>query len=419
MAAATSDFRVFGLSQVQQVIIGIIAGCLVGYFFKALAPDLKIIGTIFIDLIKMVVVPLIFLALVTGITSMNDAENFKRVGVKTIGAYLLTSIFAVILGLTAGYILSPGDGITFDAASMGDTPDPILSKEPMNMTKFILSIIPTNAIRAMAEDQYLQVVLFAVFTGVTMNILGDSVSKAREITNEFAKIYFRMIEIIVRLAPLAVFGFIAWMVGTQGIDVIISLLKLVEAVLLACGIQYIVFGLMILVFARINPLPFYRKMLTTQIMAFSTSSSKATLTTAMREVTERVGVSEKTTNFVLPLGACINMDGTAIYLGICALFFAQIFGVHLDFYDYLVLILTCTLGSIGAAGIPSGSIIFMGMVLHSVGIPIQGIGIILGVDRLLDMVRTTVNITGDSAITLIIGATEGQLDKKVYYDKSL
>ena len=176
---------------------------------------------------------------------------------------------------------------------------------------------------------------------------------------------------------------------------------------------------MILVFTKMSPMPFYRKILLTQSIAFSTSSSKATLSTAMSQLQERMGVSKTNSNFLLPLGVCINMDGTAIYLGICALFFSQAYGLPLGFHEYMVLILTCTLGSIGAAGIPSGSIIFMGMVLTSVGLPIEGIGIILGIDRVLDMVRTTINITGDSAITLIVDHSEGTMNKELYHSKEV
>jgi Na+/H+-dicarboxylate symporter len=200
-------------------------------------------------------------------------------------------------------------------------------------------------------------------------------------------------------------------------DILEALAKLIIAVLSACAFQYIVFGVMILVFARISPLPFYRKILLTQSIAFATSSSKATLSTAMAQLQEKMGVSKTNSNFLMPLGVCINMDGTAIYLGICALFFAQAYGIDLTTQNYFMLVLTCTLGSIGAAGIPSGSIIFMGMVLTSVGLPIEGIGLILGVDRILDMVRTTINITGDSAITLIVDKTEGALDEKTYHSR--
>ena len=235
--------------------------------------------------------------------------------------------------------------------------------------------------------------------------------------HDWAQVIFRMIEFIVRLAPLAVFGYMAWTVGTQGVEIIKILTELCAAVIAACIVQYLLYGLLIAGVARLNPMPFYRKLITTQVMAFSTSSSKATLTTAMRECETKLGVSEQICRFMLPLGAAVNMSGTAIYLAICALFFAQFFGVELHPLDYAMLLLTCTLGSIGAAGIPSGSIIFMSMVLHSVGLPIEGIGLILGVDRILDMLRTMINITGDCAITLVIDASEKTLNKKVYNSK--
>jgi Na+/H+-dicarboxylate symporter len=254
-----------------------------------------------------------------------------------------------------------------------------------------------------------------VFTGIVMNNIRGNVGMVKELNQQLAHITFKMIEWIVRLAPLAVFGFMAQMVGTTGTKALLSLMELVALVIGACVLQYLMFGVLIFLLARLSPLPFYRKMIPTQLMAFSTSSSKATLTTAMRELQDKMGVSQSSSNFMMPLGACINMDGTAIYLGICSVFFAQMYGVPLGMHEYLVLILTCTLGSIGAAGIPSGSIIFMGMVLSSVGIPMEGIAMILGVDRVLDMFRTTVNITGDSAITLIIDKSENSLDLETYH----
>lgn len=412
--ADVKEFTVFGLKMWQQVVLCLILGIITGFALHEDAAPLKIFGTIFINLIKMVVVPLIFLALVSGITSMGDGASFKRVGLKGIGAYLFTALIAVVIGLAAGTLFQPGVGLHVNinefagAGAAADVP-------PMNIKDFLLSLIPTNVFQAFAEGHLLQVIVFSVFFGMTMNMMGDKSARARQVLHDFSLIVFRMIEYIVRLAPLAVFGFMAWSVGTQGAEIIKILIKLVVAVLAACAFQYALFGLLITLLARVNPFVFYRKLMTTQLMAFSTSSSKATLTTAMRELETKLGVSAQSTQFLLPLGACINMDGTAIYLGICALFFAQFFGVELTTMDYAMLLLTCTLGSIGAAGIPSGSIIFMGMVLHSVGLPIEGIGLLLGVDRVLDMVRTTINITGDCAITLIVDATEGTLDKEKYY----
>lgn len=404
----------------QQVLVGLILGVISGIVLGEKAADLKIFGTIFINLIKMVIVPLIFFALLSGITSMHGEGNFTRVGLKGFSAYILTAIFAVIIGLTAGIVFHPGTGVDLHMIleTSGNVAPAAITKTPPTITEFLLGLIPTNPINAMANDSFLQIIIFSIFTGIVINMLGDRSKALKDVIFSASQVCFKMIEIIIKLAPLGVFGFIAWIIGTQGMDILEALAKLIVAVLAACAFQYIVFGLMIMVFARLSPLPFYRKILFTQSIAFATSSSKATLSTAMTQLQERMGVSKTNSNFLMPLGVCINMDGTAIYLGICALFFAQAYGIDLTTHNYLMLVLTCTLGSIGAAGIPSGSIIFMSMVLTSVGLPIEGIGIILGVDRILDMVRTTINITGDSAITLIVDKTEGSLDTKTYNSKS-
>jgi Na+/H+-dicarboxylate symporter len=404
----------------QQVLIGLVLGIISGFVLKEKAADLKIFGTVFISLIKMVIVPLIFFALLSGITSMHGQGNFTRIGIKGFSAYILTAIFAVLIGLAAGHFFQPGAGV--DLSSILQTngqPAALANKTPPSITEFLIGLIPTNPIHAMATDNFLQIIIFSIFTGIVINTVGEKARPLKEFIYSASQVSFKMIEIIIKLAPLGVFGFIAWVIGTQGTDILEALAKLIIAVLSACAFQYLIFGLMILFFARISPIPFYKKILLTQSLAFATSSSKATLSTAMSQLQDRMGVSKTNSNFLLPLGVCINMDGTAIYLGICALFFAQAYGIDLTYQNYLMLVLTCTLGSIGAAGIPSGSIIFMSMVLTSVNLPIEGIGIILGVDRILDMVRTAINITGDSAITLIVDKTEGGLDEKIYYSKEV
>lgn len=402
----------------QQVLIGLILGIIAGIVLGEKAAGLKIFGTVFINLIKMIIVPLIFFALLSGITSMHGQGNFTRVSLKGFSAYILTAVFAVLIGLSAGIIFHPGSGVDLHAIlDTSSQPQALVAKTPPSISEFLLNLIPTNPINAMANDNFLQIIIFSIFTGVVINMLGDKSKPLKEVIFSASQVFFKMIEIIIKLAPLGVFGFISWVIGTQGMDILAALAKLIVAVLAACAFQYVVFGVMILVFARMSPLPFYRKILMTQSIAFATSSSKATLSTAMEQLQSRMGVSKTNSNFLMPLGVCINMDGTAIYLGICALFFAQAYGIDLTTHNYMMLVLTCTLGSIGAAGIPSGSIIFMGMVLSSVGLPIEGIGIILGVDRILDMVRTTINITGDSAITLIVDKTEGALDEKIYHSK--
>lgn len=417
-SVAYSEWKFFGLNLWQQVLVGMILGVITGMVLGENAASLKVFGVIFFKLIKMVVAPLIFFALIAGITSLTEAHHFKKIVIKGVFGYLSTAIIAVSLGLILATIFQPGVGVAPPpgAADSGISPTPSTGTPP-TVGDFLMQLIPSNIIHAMADDMYLQIVVFAIFTGIVMNNIRGNVNGIKELNAELCHVTFKMIEWVVRVAPLAVFGFLASMVGTTGLDVLYSLLKLVILVISACFVQYLFFGVLIRVFGGISPIPFYRKMIPTQLMAFSTSSSKATLTTAMRELQDKMGVSMSASNFMMPLGACINMDGTAIYLGIVSVFFAQMYGVNLEMADYFMLLLTCTLGSIGAAGIPSGSIIFMGMVLSSVGLPMEGVAMILGVDRILDMFRTTVNITGDAAITLIVDKTEDGLDTALYHSK--
>ncbi len=417
----------------QQVLIGLIAGIFVGYLGNKnyldieMVKSFKILGTIFMNLIKMVIIPLIIFALLSGITSINGEGNFTRVAVKGFSAYILTAMFAVIIGIVAGKLMEPGKGINLtqmvaESQSKNSADFQKVSTITQNKktaSEFILDLIPTNPFKSIVEEKYLQIIVFVIFIGLIINMIGDKGKPIKELIYSFAQVFFRSIEIIIKLAPLGVFGYMSYSIADQGLEVLQSLGKLAITVLLACLVQYIIFGILIAVFGKMSPMPFYKKILFTQGLAFSTSSSKATLPTAMNQLQEKMGVSKTNSNFLMPLGVCINMDGTAIYLGICSLFFAQAYGIELYFQHYLMLILTCTLGSIGAAGIPSGSIIFMSMVLGSIGIPSEGIAVILGIDRILDMVRTTINITGDSAITLIVDKTEGGVNEHIYYDKNV
>ena len=422
----------------EKVVIAMLLGISVGYMLNPAGPFsidgkaflkeyLLPFGNTFIALIKMVVVPLIFFSLISGVTSMTDAGAFKRVGLKAVVAFLCTASFAVLIGLVFGAVFQPGKDVNLDQlARITDTPgaaamhgDGIPAGENFNLAKLLSDIVPENILHAMSgNDHILQVVVFAIFAAITMNALGEKARIVKEFCQSGAQLMFKMIDSIMKLSPYGVFAIMASLVSAQGLRILGDLAVLTAAVTCALFLQYLLFGLMIIVFARMSPLPFYRKMLEVQSFAFSTSSSKATLPTAMRVVHENIGVSESSATFVLPLGAAINMDGTAIYLGICALFFAQAYGIHFSVHQYGLLVLTATLGSIGAAGIPGGSILMMGMVFSSVGLPLSAIGVILGIDRILDMLRTTVNITGDSVITLLIDKSEGTFREDVYYDKS-
>ena len=414
-----------------RVLLGLVLGIAFGFYMGSVSANnptgldgktilteyVKPVGTIFIHAIKMVVVPLIFFSLVAGITSMTSAESFKRIGTKSVGAYLMTGAFAVCIGLVFGSIFKPGLGMDLNTLKEHAEAGAAVPKaQAFSIIQLFVDMVPTNIFKAMVEDNILQVVVFALFIGIALVQLGEKTRNIAVLMQSSADLVFKLIEIIVRFSPYGVFALISWAVGTQGFDILYALLKLVGTVLGALFAQYLLFGVMVVVFGRMSPLPFYKKITEAQLLAFSTSSSKATLSTAMRIVNERMGVSKSTTSFVLPLGTSINMDGTAIYLGITALFFAQAYGVSLDAHHYFILVLTATLGSIGAAGIPGGSLIMMGMVFTSVGLPLEGIALIAGIDRILDMLRTTVNITGDSLITMLVDKSEGTMDVATYYD---
>lgn len=395
----------------HKVALGLILGIIFGVYLPQYVEALKPIGTIFLRLIKMVIIPLIFFSILAGITSMKDPTTFSRVGIKSVLLYFGTTCFAVIFGLSVAHVLQPGTGVVINFGSM-----PQLVKEvPFNLVEFLINIVPNNIFESLANASLLQVVFFSIFAGIVINGMGTSADPLRNIIQSAAKMVLSMISKIVQLSPYAAFALIAWVVGTQGFGIMVSLSKLIGAIVIAFALQYVIFGLFILIFCRISPIPFYKKSFEYQMIAFSTGSSKASLATTMKVCRERLGVSQSSTDFVLPLGAAINMDGLAIKLGLCAIFFAQVMGVHLHMSDYLLIVLMATLGSIGGAGIPGSFIIMLPVVLSSVHLPIEGVALLVGVDRLLDLLSTTINITGDATKTVVIDASEGTLDKARYY----
>ncbi len=398
----------------KKVLIGLALGVLLGLTLKEYVIFIKPLGDLFIRLIKMIIVPLIFFAIVAGITSTTNSKALGRVGFKASLAYIGTTIFAVFLGLGIANILKPGSKVTLNFASNYEQIPEISSIN--KIIQSLLDIVPDNAIGAMAQGSILQVVFFALFTGITINQLEKSSSrKVNEIVQLASSIVFKMVHIIIQLSPLAAMSLTAWVVGTQGTDVLLTLIELIICAYLAFSIQYLFYGLMIYVFTGLSPKPFFKKSLEYQAIAFSTSSSKASLPTTIKVSQEKLGISEFSSSFVLPLGASINMNGIAIYITICTLFFAQAAGKVLGFSDYALIIFMGTIGSIGGAGIPGGTIIMLPMVLGSIGLPIDGIALIAGIDRIVDMMRTTISITGDAAVTLCVDHSENLHNKDKYY----
>jgi Na+/H+-dicarboxylate symporter len=395
----------------HKVFIGLILGLLFGIYLPEHVEIVKPIGTVFLRLIKMVIVPLLFFSLLSGITGMRDPSSIGRVAKKSVFAYFGTTCFAVVFGLGVAQIMQPGNGVVLD---LGPLPESNFRESSFDIINFLIEIVPSNIFVAFADSNILQVVFFSIFTGVIINSIGSVADPLREFIQSAAKLVLKMIAIVVELSPYAAFALTAWVVGTQGLDIMMSLGKLVVAITIAYILQYLIFGLFIIVFCRLSPIPFYKKSIEYQMIAISTGSSKASLATTMQVCRQKLGVSETSTSFVLPLGASINMDGLAIKLGISVVVFAQLMGVELGLNDYMVIIITGTLGSIGGAGIPGSFIIMLPIMLTSVGLPIEGVALLVGIDRVLDLFSTAINITGDATITLVVDSTEGTLNRDMY-----
>ena len=405
--------KIWKLPLWQQVIISGILAVFAGMWLGQEAGKVKFLGTIFINLIRMVIVPLKAYSIVAAIITMESSSKATRLSLKSVVSFLITAVGAVGVGIILSLIFKPGVGAELPVMQ-GKHEVPKLDIE-----QFLVGLIPDNAIGAMAEGHVIQVIVFSVILGIALLSVKDKTPTLANVFSEGATVTFKMIEMIVKIAPLGVFGYIAWSVGTQGADVLLSLGKLVIMVIFTCLVQLILYAIYIMIFARINPLMFFKKMVEPMVMALSTSSSKAALTTTMRVMSTKLGVSQAATNFVLPIGTSINMNGGAIYLSTASLFFAHSYGVELNPYNIGLLAFTCTIGSIGAAGIPSGILLFLGLSLETLGLPVELVALVAGIDRVLDMVTTVVNVTGDACITLIVDKSENTLHLNTYNNPHL
>ena len=393
----------------QKIVGALILGLITGIIFGESAQALKPIGTLFINLIKMLIVPLVFVTLVTGIIAMEDLQKMKRVGFKTFLFYLVTTAIAITIGLVIGIVLEPGVGVSLESAST------MAVKEAPTLIDTLLNIIPKNPFSSFANGNVLQIIFFAIILGISINLTGEKGEPVKKFFISMSEAMYKMTEIVMSFAPFGVFALMAWVSASYGIDVLLSLGKVILGVYLAAMI-HLLFTIAggIAFFGKLNPLKFFKGIVTAQTVAFTSTSSSGTLPITIQNTTENLGVSKPIASFVLPLGATINMDGTALYQGVCVMFIAQAFGVQLGMEEYLVIILTSTLASIGTAGVPGAGLIMLTLVLTSVGLPIEGVAIIAGIDRILDMARTTVNVTGDAMASVLIAKSENELDEDIY-----
>ena len=406
----TAPWRLWGrLPLWQKILIGLTLGVATGVAFKQDALILAPLGALFLNAIKMLIVPLVFVSLVAGITSMQDSAKLGRISVKTIAIYLVTTAFAVSIGLLFGTLFTPGEGMHMVASGATE------AKQAPSLVQILVGLVPSNPVTAFAEGNILQIIVFAIALGVSLNLIGDKAAPAIKLFDSLAETFYKLTDLIMRCAPYGVFALIAGVVGSHGAEVLLPLAGVIGVIYLASLAHVLlVYGGLLGLLARLSPLCFFQGIAPALAVAFSTSSSAGTLPVSIECARKNLGVSEGVAGFVLPVGATINMDGTAIYQGVLALFIAQAFGVDLNAGQYLMIILTATLASIGTAGIPGAGLIMLGLVLTSVGLPLEGVALIAGIDRILDMARTTVNVAGDLMTTPLVGTSEKELDRDIY-----
>ena len=367
---------------------------------------LKVLGNGFTSAIKMMVVPLVFVSLVCGTSSMGDVKRLGRIGGKTMLFYLGTTAIAIVISLILGNVLKPGVGLDMSSMASGS----VTIGESKPVIDIILGIIPSNPIKSLAEGEMLQIIFFAMLLGVAMSTLGQKSEPIRVIFESANEICMKMVSLIMMVAPYGVFALVSTTFATVGTDAIFALLKYIVVVLIGLLIHVtVVYGGLFKIFTRQKIKPFLLKFSRVAAITFSTASSNASVPASL-EIMEELGVSKGIRSFTIPMGATINMDGTAIMQGIAALFIAQIYNIEISMNDMMTIVLTATLASIGTAGVPGVGMIMLSMVLQSVGLPLEGIGLIMGVERIIDMFRTTVNVMGDNICTLIIGNSEKELN---------
>ena len=396
-----------------RVVIALGAGVCFGLYFGEVSASSKWIGDIFIRSIRMLVVPIIFTTLVSGVLSMGDPKRLASIGGKAMILYLLTTGFAICIGMFLGGIFSPGDGIEF--AQTGGAVMP----EAKSLSERLINIVPDNPVKAFVEADVLAIIVFSLLFGIGIILAGDKGRYVGEVITSAAESMLKVASIIMAMAPYGVFALVAWVAGTMGLSVILKLLVLVVVVYAACLLHILlVYTGFIGMFLRLSPSRFFVGIIDAMAVAFSTASSSATLPVTITCAENNLGVRPSVAASVLPLGATINMDGTALYLGVVVMFATQAFGIQLEISDYFLVALTVTLASIGTAGVPSASLFLLSSILPVVGVSLEQtalvVGLILPIDRILDMARTAVNVTGDATVAVVIARSENEIDMDVY-----
>ena len=400
-------------SMVTGILIGIVINSffLPSYFIESILINqvLHTISSLFLILLKMIVLPLIFVSIISGIISINDVNTLGRLGIKTLTLYVFTTMLAITLALFVSSFID----YNIETISLNNG---IQNISPMNQnSNFILNIFPDNFFSALVDGNVIQVLSFAIFIGVSASYVKNEIPEFVSLINNLNKIFNKMVMIIISFTPIAVFSLLAKTFSTEGMDVFIPLIKYFSVVVLVLLLHFaFTYSLILKAFSSLSIQKFYSKLRALIIFTFSTSSSNASIPFTLNTIVSKYGVNKSFASFSIPLGATINMDGTAIMQGCATYFLAAYYGIDLVFSDFVLIILTATVASIGTAGIPSAGIIMLSLILTELGIPLEGITLLLGVDRLLDMMRTSVNVSGDTCISCVVAQSEKLIDVKKY-----
>ena len=399
------------------MVTGIVVGLLINNFFipNQLIESILInqvfhtISSIFLILLKMIVLPLIFVSIISGIISINDVNTLGRLGIKTLTLYIFTTMIAITLAL----FISSFVNYNIEVIDAVNNTKQVLAAEPSS--NFILSLFPQNFFAALVDGNVIQVLSFAIFIGISASHIKHEIPEFVNLIDNLNKIFNKMVLIIISFTPIAVFALLAKTFSMEGLDVFIPLMKYFSIVVLVLLLHFtFTYSLLLKVFSNLDIGTFYAKLKSLIIFTFSTSSSNASIPFTLDIVTNKYGVNKSLASFTVPLGATINMDGTAIMQGCATYFLAAYYGIELELVDFIVIILTATVASIGTAGIPSAGIIMLSLILTELGIPLEGITLLLGVDRLLDMMRTSVNVSGDTCISCVVAHSENLIDIKKF-----
>ena len=392
----------------KRILIALVLGVIAGQIFGESAENIRWIGDLFIRLIRMIVVPLIFVTLVSGVVAMGSPKKLGSIGVKTMGLYLGTTAIAIVIGLTLAAIIQPGVGVEIggEARELAD---------PLPLGERLMNIVPENPIKALAEADILAVIFFALIFGVGIMMAGDKAKPVGDLMNSAAEVVLKIVHIIMEIAPFGVFALIASVTGARGLAVLVDVAPLAGTIVAACVLHVLItHGCLIQLILRLPAARFFKDIIDAQLVAFSTSSSSATMPVTMAVAEDNLGIKPPVASSVIPLGATINMDGTAIYVGAVAVFTAQSFGIELGLVDYALIAMTTVFASIGTAAVPSASLFLLAGVLTVMDISAAQTAIVVGFlfpfDRPLDMVRTTVNVTGDLAVSTAVAKWEDEID---------